>query len=209
MRGLTALLFLAGLALVLGAALAKGGLAQFSAQATVTGNAFTTDPCFPNADTGFLNPTAQAADTGGDSDGFEVNPTNAFADSSGNAGNVDGNGDRHRFYDYGISIDGTCSISGIGLRLDWWLDSISGVSTMGVELSWDGGTYWTAAKTDTVESTTEHTAILGGSADTWGRAWSVSEFSNANFRVRLTSNSDDATRDFSLDWVAAKVFYGP
>ena len=209
MRTLSVLFFLAGLALVVGAALAQGSLAQFTGQATVTGNNFTSDPCFPNNDTGFLDPTAEAADTGGDGDGFEVTPTNAFADAGSNASNIDGAGDRHRFYNYGISIDSSCTISGIEVRLDWWLDSTLAVSSMSVELSWDGGSSWTAAKTDTVESTTEHTTILGGSADTWGRAWTPAEFGEANFRVRVTSNSDDALRDFSLDWVPMKVYYGP
>ncbi len=170
MRVLSVLFFIVGLALVLGAALVQSGLAQFTDQVSVAANTFTTDACFPDNDTGFLNPTAQAADTGGDGDGFESSPTNAFADAGGNAGNVDGAADRHRFYDYGISIDSTCTISGFEVRLDWWLDSTSGISSIDVELSWNGGTSWTTAKTDTVESTTEHTTTLGGSADTWGRA---------------------------------------
>ena len=209
MRTLTVLFFLGGLALVVAAALAEGGLAQFAGQATVTGNNFTTDPCFPNNDTGFLNPTAEAADTGGDGDGFELNPTNAFADAGGNASNINGDGDRHRFYNYGISIDSSCTISGFEVRLDWWLDSTANISSMTVELSWDGGTSWTVGQTDTVESTTEHTTILGGSADNWGRTWVVGELSDANFRMRVTSNSDDALRDFFPDWVPVKVYYGP
>jgi hypothetical protein len=209
MRSLSILSFVAGVALVLGAALAQGGLAVFTGQATVTGNTFTTDPCFPNNDTGFLNATAQAADTGGDGDGFELNPTNAFADGGGNATNADGAADDHRFYNYGIPIDSTCVITGIQVRLDWWLDSTAGINSMSADLSWDGGTTWTTAKTDTVESTTELTATLGGAADTWSHSWTVAELSNANFRVRLTSNSDDALRDFFLDWVPVKVYYGP
>ncbi len=80
---------------------------------------------------------------------------------------------------------------------------------MDVELSWDGGTTWTAAKTDSQETTTEHTVILGGSVDGWGRTWSVGEVSDANFRVRLTSNSSSSQRDFFLDWVPVKVHYTP
>ena len=202
------LAFLTGLALVLGATMAEGGLAVFTGQANVAGNTFTTAACFAG-DTSFLDPTAQAADTGGDGDGFESSPTNAFADAGGNASNLDGAGDRHRFSTYGISVTASCAIAGIEVRLDWWLDSTAGISSMDVELSWDGGTSWTTAKTDTVESTTEHTTTLGGSAVTWGHAWTVSELSDANFRVRLTSNSDDALRDFFLDWVPVKVYYEP
>ena len=95
------------------------------------------------------------------------------------------------------------------MRLDWWLDSTAGISSMSVELSWNGGTTWTSAKTDATESTTEQSTTLGGSADTWGRSWLVSELSNTNFRVRVTSTSDDTARDFFLDWVPVQVTYGP
>ncbi len=32
------------------------------------------------ADTGFASPSANASDTGGDGNGFETNPTNAYTD---------------------------------------------------------------------------------------------------------------------------------
>jgi hypothetical protein len=221
----------------LGASLARAGSAAiFTKQTQNTDNTFTTLASFatdtptatptptltatpsPTAtptpacvagDTGLLNPSAQAADTGGNGDGFEVNPTYAFADDSLYALNVDGPGDRHRYYDYSISIPSGCSIKGVEVRLDWWLDSIEGSSSMSVELSWDGGTSWTAPKTDSTETTSEHTATLGDSTDTWGHAWTVAELSDANFRVRLTSNSDQSSTDFYLDWVPVRVYYGP
>ncbi len=160
-------------------------------------------------DTGFLSPSAEAADTGGDGNGFELNPTNAFADGGGNASNINGSADRHRYYDYGISIGGSCAIAGIEVRLDWWLDGTAGTNTMDVELSWDGGTSWTSAQTDTQETTTEHTVVLGSPTDAWGRSWTASELSDANFRVRITTNSTNSNRDFFLDWVPVKVYYEP
>ncbi len=160
-------------------------------------------------DTGFLSATAQAADTGGDDDGFELNPTNAFADDASYAENRNGPGDRHRYYDYAFSIPGACTVRGIEVQLDWWLDALNGTNDMSVELSWDGGTSWTTAKTDTQETTSEHTVLLGGSADTWSRTWTVAELSDANFRVRVTSNSSSSSRDFFLDWVPVKVYYEP
>ena len=163
-------------------------------------------------DTGFLDPSAEAADTGGDGNGFESNPTGAFADTGGIASNINGTGDNHRYYNYGVSIPAGCSIAGIEVRLDWWLDNLGQTNSMDVELSWDGGTTWTAAKTDTVETTTEHTTILGGSADTWGRGWTAAELSDANFRARITSNCSGGgcnNRDFFLDWVPVKVYYAP
>src|SRR5437899_12693856 len=66
-------------------------------------------------DTGYLSPTAQAPAPGGDSNGFEVNPTNAFAGdslvaadmSSGTLGTLvctDPNRDKHDFFNYGVSV---------------------------------------------------------------------------------------------------------
>jgi len=231
------LLWLALVTLALGASLARAGSAAiFTKQTENTGNTFTTAASFatdtptatptptltdtpsPTAtptpscaagDTALLNPSAQAADTGGVGDGFEVDPTSAYGDDSVFAGNVDGAGDRHRYYDYSISIPSGCSIKGIEVRLDWWLDSTEGTSSMSVELSWDGGTSWTAAESDTTETTSEHTATLGSSADTWGRSWTAENLSDANFRARVTSTSDQSWMDFYLEWVPVKVYYGP
>jgi hypothetical protein len=122
---------------------------------------------------------------------------------------MNGAGDRHRYYDYGISIPSGCSVKGIEVRLDWWLDRATGNTSMSVELSWDSGTSWTAAKTDSTKTTSEHRAVLGGSTDMWGTSWAVARLSNANFRVRLTSNSNQGDRNFYLDWVPVRVYFGP
>ena len=158
--------------------------------------------------TGYTDALAQAADTGGNNYGFEVNPTNAFSDDAAFAENINGNGDRHRYYNYGLSVKNSCGIDGIEVRLDWWLDALGGSNSMDVELSWDAGTSWTAAKSDAEESNTEHTAILGGPSDTWGRTWSGSEFNDSNFRLRITSNGVGGRNHF-LDWVPVKVYYAP
>ncbi len=208
MRSVSAILLLTSLAIVVAAALVKDGLTVFTDQANVTGNTFTSAACF-SGNTGLLDASSDAADTGGDGDGFETSPTNAYADGGGNATNTDGAGDRHRYYDYTISYSASCSFAGLEVRLDWLLDSTAGISSMDVELSWDGGTSWTTAKTDTTETTTEHTTTLGNSTDNWGHAWTAGELGNANFRLRVTSNSDDSTRDFFLDWVPVTVYYGP
>ena len=160
-------------------------------------------------DTGWKSPTADVADnTSGN--GFETDPTYAYADGTpGAASNVDGAGDRHLYYDYGFSILSDANIEGIEVRLDWWLDSVDGTNSMNVDLSWDGGSSWTSAATDNVGSTTELTASLGGPTDKWGHSWIPSEFSNANFRARVTCNSDDPNRDFYLDWIPVIVYYAP
>jgi polyhydroxybutyrate depolymerase len=167
--------------------------------------------CSPGS-TGFLSPAAQAADTGGDDDGFEGVPANAFADGGGVATNNNGAGDRHRYFNYNLTIPTSCGVRGIEVRLDWRLSSTVGTNSMSVELSSDGGATWTAMKIDTVETTAEHTTVLGSPTDTWGRSWTAADLSNGNFRLRLTSNSSGSfseLRDFFLDWAAVRVTFGP
>ncbi|MCP4540923.1 MAG: DUF11 domain-containing protein, partial [Chloroflexi bacterium] len=167
-------------------------------------------------DTGWRNPTANQSDSGGDGNGFERNPTRAYTNGSGyaesrNNGRSGGRTDRHRYYNYGINIPAGSTIQGIEVRLDWWLDSTYGTSSLGVDLSWNGGSSWTSStQVDTGESTSSsHTITLGGTGDTWGRTWSASDFSNGNFRVRLHSYSSSSYRDFRLDWVPVRITYEP
>jgi hypothetical protein len=166
------------------------------------------------ANTGWLSPSSDAADTGGDGDGFETNPTGAYADGGGYAESTDTCGpgspctERHRFYDYGLSIPADAVIQGIEVRADWWLNGTQGTNSLAVDLSWDGGSSWTGLQTDTIEATIERTVILGGAGETWGRTWSPSDFTNANFRVRVNIAPSVANvRDFRLDWIAVQVTY--
>ena len=184
------------------------GVVLVSSPLAVADSRYFTCSCSAGGNTGFTNPSAEAADTGGDGDGFEDDPTGAFADGGTNASNINGDGDRHRFFNYGFSIFNACNITGIEVRLDWWLDATGGKNSMGVELSWDGGMSWTAAKTDNEETDTEHTVVLGGSSDTWGRTWSSGEFTNANFRARVLMDGVGG-RNYFLDWVPVKVYYAP
>lgn len=208
LRRYAPLILIAALGLVLAGLGSRGALAIFSDQAANSENTFTTIPVFP-VDTGWLDPSAEAADTGGDGDGFEQDPNYVFGDDALSALNQDGAGDRHRYYNYGISLPGGSSVFGIEVRLDWWLNATLGDNSLGVELSWDGGSSWTAMKTDTQATTSEHTAVLGARNDTWGRTWTVSELGNANFRVRVTCNSSASWRDFYLDWIPVKIHYIP
>jgi hypothetical protein len=187
------------------------GFGTHAATSDNAGNSFSSAPSFAN--TGYRNPSAQAATSGGDNDGFELNPTYASGDGPLYASNIDGPGDRHLFYNYGLAPPSGSTIEGIRVRLDWWLDAVGADNSLSVELSWDGGANWTAAKSDTLESTVEHTGIVGGAGDSWGRIWTTAELNNATFRVRLTCDctggGECSSRDFYLDWVAVNVYYSP
>ena len=75
-----------------------------------------------------------------------------------------------------------------------------------ISLSWDGGANLIAFKREFF-ITSLTTQTWGGSTDNWGRSWSKSEFSNANFRVVLTYDENTPGSEINLDWLKVKVYY--
>ena len=100
-------------------------------------------------------------------------------------------------------------IQGIQVRVDARADGTAGSPKICVQLSWDGGTTWTIAKSTTTLGTTEATYILGSTSDKWGRTWTAGNFNNANFRIRVIDVAGNASRNFFLDYVAVNVTYQP
>jgi hypothetical protein len=167
---------------------------------------------------------SQAADTGGDGNGYETNPTRACgapdaasatdANSGTNAATLCTNTgkDNHRFYDYSFSLPGTVvSINGIELQAVAGVSTTTGTSLC-AQLSWDGGLTWTTNKSMPFTATGLTTYTFGGVADTWGRApgaWGVGNFTNANLRLRITDVANNKTQTFSLDAVGIRINYTP
>jgi len=173
-----------------------------------------------SANTGFRNCTAHAAVTAsaGDNNGFQTNPANAclndgaFAEDTNSGTNTtttcgDAGKDRHQYYNYGHALPAGSTVSGIEVRLDAWADAVTGSPFMCVELSWNNGTSWTAAKNTSTLTAGEVTYTLGSSSDTWGRAWTLTELTDGNLRIRITNVASNNTRDFRLDWAAVQVTY--
>jgi type II secretory pathway pseudopilin PulG len=168
----------------------------------------------------FNNPTAQAAETSnaGDNNGYEGTPTNAYLNdgtftTDTNSGNNTGTNctgtdkDKHRYYNYDFSIPTGATINGIETNLVAKVNGTTGTPKICVQLSWDGGTTWTTAKTGNNLTTSSATYVYGGATDNWGRTWTDTNFSNANFRVRIIDIASNTTTKFSLDWVGVKVYY--
>jgi hypothetical protein len=165
--------------------------------------------------------TSNAPDTGGNGDGYESTAGNACADGGGIATDAstgtnttlscsDTGKDRHRFWDFSLGVPGSASaVLGIAMRADIGLNNNAGTSNFCAQLSWDGGTTWTALKSVAVATVGETTYTLGGAADTWGHAWTGSQLSNANFRVRVVDVSDRSSKDFRLDYLGINVTYTP
>jgi hypothetical protein len=173
----------------------------------------------PTVDTGLRSPSAQAADTGGDRNGFETLPTYAHANdgkyavdansgTNGSTSCTDAGKDRHRFYNYSFSIPAGSVITGIAVQLVAKVDHTANAPKMCAQLSWDGGKTWTATQMTTLLSTSQATYTLGGATDLWGRStWSAGHFSNANFRLRIINVASATNRTFLLDSAGVRVFY--
>ena len=186
---------------------------NMAASTSVTAN-FNLNP----TNTGLLNPSSNLAQATGDQNGYEVNPANAYANDSlfavdNNSGSgtstscTDKKKDNHVLYNYGISVPAGTTVQGIEVQLDAKVDSTSGSPKICVQLSWNGGSSWTTAKTTGTLTTGEQTFTLGGPTDTWGHAWTTSQLSNTNFRVRIIDVASDTSRDFSLDRISVRVTY--
>ena len=169
--------------------------------------------------TGFAAPTANAPITSGagDNNGFQTNPTNAYvtdgafaedanSGTNNNTSCTNAGKDKHLYYDFNLSVPSGAAIKGIEVRLDAKVSGGSGTN-MCVQLSWNGGTTWTAAQSTPALTTTIATHVLGGSANTWGRTWTATQFSNSTFRVRISNVAGSTTQTFSLDGVAVRISY--
>lgn len=174
--------------------------------------------------TGYRNCTTTAAETSGsgDNNGFETSPGNACVQdaavaSDANSGTGTGTTctatgkDRHRFWGYTLGLPATpTSIDGITVQLRASVNSTTSAPFMCVDLSWDGGTTWTTAKSTTTLTTSLATYTLGGAADKWGRlSWSATELGTSLLRLRVTDVASSTARTFSLDWAGLQVNYTP
>ena len=166
--------------------------------------------------------TSNAADTGGNGNGYETNPGNACASdglgatdaSSGTNATIsctNAGKDRHRFWDFGLGVPGTVSaVNGIQVRADVGMNNNGGTNQVCIELSWDAGATWTAPKSQALTGgSTITTYALGSASDTWGRTWIGANFSNANFRLRVTDVTSQPNKSFVLDYLAVQVTYTP
>lgn len=171
--------------------------------------------------TGFRPCTAQAPDTGGDANGFESSAASGCAvdgsvatdlnSGTGTGTSCTGSGkDRHRFQGFGLGVPASpTAILGIAVRVKLGLDLLSGTNKVCGQLSWDAGTTWTTAAESAITATALTTYTLGGAASLWGRTWTGTQLSDANFRVRLIDVSNNNARDFTLDGVEVQVTYTP
>lgn len=138
-------------------------------------------------------------------DGVSAVDTNSGSNTSTSCGNA--GKDKHRYYNYGFNIPTTSVIKGLEVRLNAHADRNAGSPKICVQISWNGGLTWTAPATTPALGATLAEYTLGSPTSTWGRQWSASNFTNANFRVRVINVSSSTARDFKLDRIAVRLTY--
>ena len=195
----------------------------FQSWTSATSNQASAVVTLAQTSTGFkaCTPASNVADTGGDGNGYETTPANgcvldgavATDASSGTNTTVacaNAGKDRHRYWDFALGVPASVlNVAGIQLRTNVGLNNTTGTTQMCAELSWNGGTTWTAAKSLALTATAITPYTFGAANDAWGRTWTGSELANGSFRVRLTDVTNQTTKNFRLDAVSVQVTYTP
>ncbi len=120
------------------------------------------------------------------------------------------------FDNFKVRLTSNSGSSSRDFYLDWIPVTISYTPSnsgclLRTDLSWNGGASWTSAKDQVLTGTSPASPYytIGGSADTWGHAWTPAEL--ANFRIRVQDvdpGSDCAdTAVANLDSLQANVHY--
>lgn len=147
---------------------------------------------------------------GDDLDATDTNSGTGGTQSCGAGAAPDTRKDRHRFWGFAHGVPLTASvIEGITVLADVGMNNNGGSSAICAQLSWDGGATWTTIQSRALTRTAEATYTFGGTADTWGRAWTAAELAAASLRVRLINASSRTNKRFDLDHVAISVTYRP
>ena len=102
-------------------------------------------------------------------------------------------------------IQGNSIINGIEVTLEGHTDG----RQVNVAISGNAGVSWTSAKTSGLPiGSADSVQILGGSIDKWGGTWTADNFTNTQFRVRVTSASTNNGFVY-IDHVQVKVYFQP
>ncbi len=161
------------------------------------------------AQTGWMDPTA----TGEDYNQWTT-PINAYSNNNVRAyalySTLPASQD---YYNFNFSIPVDAVIVGIGVSGEIYSNNaLPYYAYIKADLSYDGGTtYTTVGYADSTSTQfTDEGFLLGSSSNLWGRvSWSISDFSNANFRLRLTFIDRFGNRPYTsdLDHVQVQIYY--
>jgi len=153
-------------------------------------------------DTGFKSP----ASTGEDYNQWET-PADAFVSDDYYATQSAVN-QRQDYYDFTFAVPAGATIDGIEATFEGDTADYYTGTMLNVDLSHDGGTTYASSIKEVVDNSNspgDITVTIGGATDTWGRTWTDSELSNANFRLRAENVNVIGT--WGVDHIQIKVYY--
>lgn len=135
------------------------------------------------------------------------NGNQAFSSDNSYAQTNDDHDDQG-YRDFGISIPGGNVVTGIEVALEAYQEGTT--CQLQTRLSWNNGLDHTGYKT-VVPTSSETVMILGSATDRWGHYWSLTEFSDVNFKVEIRYNDPGggcgSNDDIFLDHLQVKVHY--
>ena len=155
-----------------------------------------------------VNTGAKCAGAQGAAHNAWTTPANANCASDNTRATEGTNADRQDWYNFGLNLPAGSLIEGIEVSVEASSGTAATSVSADIDLSWNGGTNFTSVKTATRNATADSTTAHGGAADTWGRAWTAAELSDANFRLRLTKGGTAGTL-FRADVLTVRVYYKP
>src|SRR3989344_1374249 len=130
------------------------------------------------------------------------NPQDALT-SNDDYATFNADGDDVEYDEFGLnSIPPGMIIDGIEVALE---GNRSSTRTLLITLSWNNATSFTASQSVAFPSDDDSTVVVGGASNTWGRTWTPSEFSDANFQVRVDEGGENGSVE--LDQIQVKVHY--
>ena len=156
--------------------------------------------------TGALFPTANTGATC-------TNPSNGHTNGSGEV-TCPKNSNNDTFVNYttfNASIPGSSSVLGIQVQLDdTYTQASNSNDFICVSLSWNNGANFTSEICQNELTTSSTDYFLGSASNLWGHAWTPSELSNANFRVKVrsrTAGTGDQSNKFDSVQVTIEYSY--
>lgn len=153
-------------------------------------------------DTGFLNANETITSNS------VVNPNNAWASNNAHAV-FSSSGDYavYGFPDLGIPSGST--INGIEIAVEGNTNKEDIPRNLTVALWNTSGSNpdaYTSTKTAAL-SKSDTTQLLGGASDKWGKSWTVTDFSDSVFKIKVGATTAESGSNANLDALQVKVYY--
>lgn len=108
--------------------------------------------------------------------------------------------------DFTFGLVSGYTINGIVVNVEFSSTSWEYTAYVKCALSWNDGTNYTSDSAEqSVANATDETKTFGGSTNTWGRTWAVSEFANGTFRLKVYGRATVSL--VKIDYITVTVYY--